>query len=187
MDKSSDEYFHLMNSFWKYEWKTPSLLKMEVLSDMSSSDIMWIVFDKKKELDLLWEKELLPLERALSFEYIQCIEKTIRILEWEVRKRNSWVSTKDEIDIEALKNSTSILDVIQSCIPLQNYRPRMNIRCPFKDHQKDRTPSFAIFPSSNTCWCFGCSKWWSPIDFYIHHYWVSLWEAIKMLKEFNKL
>src|SRR5919112_48016 len=30
-------------------------------------------------------------------------------------------------------------------------------RCPLPDHE-DKTPSFVVYPDSNSWWCFGCSR-----------------------------
>ena len=58
-------------------------------------------------------------------------------------------------NIIAVKESADIADYIDSFgVPLKPGNPLMG-SCPF--HQ-DSTPSFAVYPSSQTYYCFGCQE-----------------------------
>lgn len=54
-------------------------------------------------------------------------------------------------------------------------------RCPYPDHD-DRTPSFRIYPDTNSCWCHRCGKGGSVIDLVVLSQAVTVGEAIKWLR-----
>ena len=73
-------------------------------------------------------------------------------------------------------------------IPLQDVARRLgfaikrNGRCPFPGHA-DATPSFSFFPSTNSCWCHGCSRGGDVIAFVATTQKWTAGEAIRWLRE----
>lgn len=61
--------------------------------------------------------------------------------------------------------------------------------CPFPYHKggHERTPSFYIYPDTNTFWCFGCKTGVTPVDFVVAMESITRDEAaIKITNIFNK-
>lgn len=52
--------------------------------------------------------------------------------------------------------------------------------CPFMGHA-DNTPSFVVYPETNTCWCFGCNRGGGLLQFLMYHKGISRAEAQKLL------
>lgn len=168
----------------------------EVISSMTSSDIMEIIIDKQQELNKYieqqkWDRRLYKTPEDIEFrdsKYKTKEEKELRSLiqrlKWEISCRNNEYWQEKQVDLSMLRNKIPILDVIGSCISLTNYRHWDNIKCPLPDH-KEKTGSFHIYEQTNTWKCFGCQKWWSQIDFLMYFYNIPLWEAIKLFIKFN--
>lgn len=59
-----------------------------------------------------------------------------------------------------------VIEVVQRYFPSMNLRrsgDRLVGNCPFPDHRDD-TPSFTLYPSNNSFYCFGCGRGGSVID-----------------------
>jgi DNA primase len=69
-------------------------------------------------------------------------------------------------DIQQLKAAHRIEEVIAGCgIALMKNGTRLKARCPFPDHE-DKTPSFFVFPRTQTFQCFGrCGRGGDVLDF----------------------
>jgi hypothetical protein len=88
--------------------------------------------------------------------------------------------------LNKLKNKGGALDVagaknypIEELMKRYGYEPRMGFtKCPFHD---DSTPSFKIYPSSNTWYCWGCHEHGDTIGFVMKKDGVSFKDAIKSL------
>jgi len=156
------------------------------MTTMSSSDLMDIAFDKRKEIQDIMSRPYITEDTVWVIE-TECdnILSTIKTLEWENKRRYREMMTgkEEEESIESIKARIDILQVIWSCIDLSNKPRGRNIKCPFASHN-DKTASFAIFERTNAFLCFWCHKWWSSIDFLMHYYNVSLSNAIQLLKKF---
>lgn len=64
--------------------------------------------------------------------------------------------------IEDLKYRSEICDVISSYVTLKRAGNNMNGLCPF---HSERTPSFTVFPSTQSFYCFGCGAGGDVISF----------------------
>lgn len=56
-----------------------------------------------------------------------------------------------------------------------------HIMCPFKQRHKDgqdKSPSFTIYPHTNSFWCFGCKTGSTPIDFVMNKRNISFHDAV---------
>lgn len=80
------------------------------------------------------------------------------------------------------------LDTVKEAVPLSEYAGRLTSlrrsgtvfvgRCPLPDHE-DVTPSFTVWPDSNSWWCFGCSRGSDVVDLYFYlHDCARMWEAL---------
>src|SRR4051812_2929406 len=86
--------------------------------------------------------------------------------------------------IEAVKNSMSIVDVVQDFLKLKKEGSDYVALCPFHD---EKTPSFKISPSKNIYKCFGCGKSGDAISFLMEYEKISYLDAIKRLGEKYKV
>jgi len=75
-------------------------------------------------------------------------------------------------------DSTDIVDLINSYIPLKRMGSAFKANCPFH-HEK--TPSFTVSPTRQTFHCFGCGKHGSAIGFVMEYENLSFVEALKKL------
>lgn len=86
--------------------------------------------------------------------------------------------------IRQLKDAARIEDVIARCgVRLMQAGERFKAHCPFVDHQ-DRTPSFFVFPGTQTFQCFGaCGRGGDVLDFLQEWYGYTFPEAVERLAE----
>lgn len=80
--------------------------------------------------------------------------------------------------IEKVLESTDIVDLVQSYIPLKRMGAAFKANCPFH-HEK--TPSFTVSPSRQTFHCFGCGKHGSAIGFVMEYESLPFADAVKKL------
>ncbi len=62
--------------------------------------------------------------------------------------------------------------------PIKKSGKYLTTHCPF---HSEKTPSFYIYPKTNTCWCFGCQKGGNSIQFIREIYNYSFKEAVNYL------
>jgi len=68
------------------------------------------------------------------------------------------------IDYKSVKARHSLVEVVESAgVQLRREGRRLVASCPF--HQGDRTPSFTVYPETQTFYCFGCEVWGDVVDF----------------------
>lgn len=80
--------------------------------------------------------------------------------------------------IEKVLESTDIVDLIGSYIPVKRMGSAFKANCPFH-HEK--TPSFTISPQRQTFHCFGCGKHGSAIGFVMEYEGLPFVDAIRKL------
>src|SRR5215217_7315964 len=62
--------------------------------------------------------------------------------------------------IDAAKEAVPVIDLADLlCGPggLKRVGDRWVGQCPWPDHE-DRSPSFTVYPETNSCWCYGCLR-----------------------------
>lgn len=74
---------------------------------------------------------------------------------------------------------TRIEDLVHRYIPLRQTGANLVARCPF---HADRTPSFVVFPSTQTFHCFGCQAHGDAITFLMRVERLTFREAIRALR-----
>lgn len=113
----------------------------EILSAMSPSDITDIVVGKSELVTKLesFRDSQFPIRDDLgrlwnamiSHDAAESLKSLVKKLKLELRLRNKSPDKRDEVDLQALKSSVSIAEVIGSCADMRNYRPGRNMKCPF--------------------------------------------------------
>jgi len=88
------------------------------------------------------------------------------------------LSAKDEV--ERLKSLVAIEDLIGRYVPLRRSGENYSARCPFHE---DRTPSFVVFPRTQSFYCFGCREHGDVVSFLMRKENLSFPEALKVLRE----
>lgn len=187
-----------MQYVWKNEedryYKTPSLIKNEVLLTMSNSDIANIVAEKREEWTEIEKERRLAIKSyrgnnrlIISWFYEnkqKDIEALARNLKYILRMRTIDKGDRIEISLQELKNSIPIIDVIESSAGIKIKNIHRLIRCPFPEHN-DGTSSFKVY-KNNTFYCFWCRRQWSQIDFLMNIYQIPLNEAIQKFTSYYR-
>lgn len=132
---------------------------------------------KEKLLNLLVFKETVKIEKLLLLDILENYENIILKLEKELcwRKRNK--KERNAIDIKQIKENITIAQVLGVAEP---QKERQMVRCPF---HKDNTPSFCIYKSENTFYCFSCGKGGDVITLYMLLNDCDFYTAIKILND----
>lgn len=65
-------------------------------------------------------------------------------------------------------------------IKVEKIGDKYRTNCPFPDHQDD-SPSFILYPNTNSFYCFGCQRGGDVAQFLIHYHKISWEEAKKRL------
>ena len=80
--------------------------------------------------------------------------------------------------IEEIRNSTDLVALISTWVPLKPAGADFQACCPFHD---EKTPSFTVSPTKHFYHCFGCGAHGSAIDFLIEHQQLSFPDAVHQL------
>ena len=64
--------------------------------------------------------------------------------------------------IDELKYRLNIEEIVSSYVPLKRAGKNLKGLCPF---HSEKTPSFTVYPDTNSFYCFGCGKGGDPITF----------------------
>lgn len=86
----------------------------------------------------------------------------------------------EKYDIEAIKATTNIIDVISGYIELKKTGANYTGKCPFHN---EKSGSFTVSAQKNMYKCFGCGKSGDSIQFLIEYKRIEFPEAIKILAE----
>lgn len=85
-------------------------------------------------------------------------------------------------EVEQLKRSVRLEDVVQDYLPLKKQGRNWVGRCPFHD---DRDPSFTVFPNTQTFYCFGCLESGDVITFLRQMEDLTFPEALDVLRDLD--
>lgn len=80
--------------------------------------------------------------------------------------------------LEEIKHRTSITDLISRFVQLKRAGSNMVGRCPF---HSERTPSFTVFPATESYYCFGCGAGGDAITFVMQTEGLEYREAVEQL------
>ena len=89
------------------------------------------------------------------------------------------VSTPDE-EVEHIKSLVGIKDIISRYVPLRLSGKNFVARCPFHD---DRRPSFVVYPTTQSFYCFGCHAAGDVLSFLMKVEQMNFPEALRVLRE----
>ncbi len=80
--------------------------------------------------------------------------------------------------VDAVKERLDILQVVGQVVQLKRAGRTYKGLCPF---HKERTPSFVVFPDTQSYYCFGCGESGDAITFVMKHQGLSFKEALQSL------
>jgi hypothetical protein len=86
-------------------------------------------------------------------------------------------------DIERLKSTVRIENVVSRYVPLRRSGKNLIGRCPFHD---DHIPSFVVYPATQSFYCFGCQASGDTLSFLIRTEHLTFPEAVKVLREIHR-
>jgi DNA primase len=86
-------------------------------------------------------------------------------------------------EVARLKSSVAIEDLISRYAPLRRSGENYCAHCPFHE---DRTPSFVVFPRTQSFYCFGCRERGDVISFLMRIERLTFPEALNVLLELNQ-
>ena len=84
----------------------------------------------------------------------------------------------DRSTIDKIKDAANIVEVVSEFVSLRRSGSNYKGLCPFHN---EKTPSFMVTPSRNTCHCYGCGKGGNPITFIMEHEQMTYPEALRWL------
>ena len=82
--------------------------------------------------------------------------------------------------VEEVRRRTDIVELIGSYVTLKRAGSNYNGLCPF---HSERSPSFTVFPSDNSFYCFGCGVGGNAFTFIMEYENFTFVEALKYLAE----
>lgn len=85
-------------------------------------------------------------------------------------------------EVESLKSSLAIEDMVARYVRLRRSGENYTAHCPFHE---DRTPSFVVFPRTQSFYCFGCRERGDVLSFLMREESLTFPEALKVLRELN--
>lgn len=84
-------------------------------------------------------------------------------------------------EVSDLKSRIAIEDLVGRYLPLRRSGKNFVARCPFHD---DRNPSFAVYPETQSFYCFGCNASGDMLSFLMRVEHLTFVEALKVLRQF---
>ena len=84
----------------------------------------------------------------------------------------------DRATIGRIMDAANIVEVVSEFVTLRRSGANFKGLCPFHN---EKTPSFIVTPSRNTCHCFGCGKGGNPVNFIMEHEQMTYPEALRWL------
>ena len=84
----------------------------------------------------------------------------------------------DKATIGRIMDAANIVEVVSEFVTLRRSGSNYKGLCPFHN---EKTPSFIVTPSRNTCHCFGCGKGGNPVNFIMEHEQMTYPEALRWL------
>ncbi len=84
----------------------------------------------------------------------------------------------DKATIGRIMDAANIVEVVSEFVTLRRSGANYKGLCPFHN---EKTPSFIVTPSRNTCHCFGCGKGGNPVNFIMEHEQMTYPEALRWL------
>ena len=84
----------------------------------------------------------------------------------------------DKATVGRIMDAANIVEVVSEFVTLRRSGANYKGLCPFHN---EKTPSFIVTPSRNTCHCFGCGKGGNPVNFIMEHEQMTYPEALRWL------
>ena len=80
--------------------------------------------------------------------------------------------------IDQILQHADIVDIVSESVQLKKEGTRYRGLCPFHD---EKTPSFVVYPSTNTCKCYGCGRRHTVISYVMEKERLNFPEAVRFL------
>lgn len=114
-------------------------------------------------LRVLYETKVPRLRQDLHQieRHIRRLQRCLELLE----KKKIFTSPADlpgHVDVNQLKDRVDIADVVSQWVELRQSGRTMKGKCPLHD---DRSPSFVVYPDTQSWWCFACQEGGDAIEF----------------------
>ena len=84
----------------------------------------------------------------------------------------------DRATIDKIMDAANIVEVVSEFVSLRRSGTNYKGLCPFHN---EKTPSFIVNPSRNTCRCFGCGKGGNSVNFIMEYQQMTYPEALRWL------
>jgi hypothetical protein len=113
--------------------------------------------------------------------YFQAVQEALEIALWlqtPVLKHRRNHTSGHCISVSEIRAGVDIVTVISQYVQLRKSGSRFVGLCPFHD---DRSPSFFVYPDTQTWYCFGCNQGGDVISFAMKINNLDFSEAIKIL------
>ncbi len=157
-------------------------MRYDILDSIQDDELRRMIYDKKGELRMSRPKirtsDIKIIDECMEDMYYAPIKSTLKILEYELKKRTSHSQRDDKFALEKKKQEIDIIQVVESYIHIGRYKPWSLIKCVLPEHQ-DKTSSMMLYPKTNTFYCYWCRAHGSQIDFIMKMENCSLGSAIK--------
>ena len=85
---------------------------------------------------------------------------------------------KSSLDVERIKNSVNIVDIIDSYVKLKKAGKDYQACCPF---HSEKTPSFTVSENKQMYHCFGCGASGDVISFLMEYLSIEFLDAVKLI------
>ncbi len=157
------------------EWKEVLKLKRETVR-CSLKEIYKLNVDDLSK----WFGEYMV--EVFLFNEVKGIYKHIGRLQRQLMQINGEQGVRIEFWDNQLEKARGkpIADIAEQNLLVRNIGNRFSAKCPFHE---DKTPSFYIYPETNTYHCFGCQAHGDVINLTMHLYGLSFKEAVQMLNQ----
>jgi len=198
MKKLEEEYLRKNN---RYD------IERKLISCMWEKDFKEFINDKKLEEKFYKERLIKYMQKLLKNPNYKNFDDLQKIyFEWVIYIKAGWKELEETRDVLknlqylydlkfTSKNNDSNLkiltreniekvkniDIEQVVIKYTNSKINHNkaLKCPL---HKDNRASFQIYKNTNSFYCYGCSIWWTPIEFVANLFKLNNKEAIEKLK-----
>ena len=135
------------------------------------------------EFSIWFAKEVIKMYKLPSLEKLSARLNALRLVKYGLNNQNQKQKTisKSCISQEEIETAKMhpIVELARSRLDLKQSGKNFVALCPF---HKERTPSFYLYPETNSFYCYGCCKGGDNLTLTMALYGISFKEAVSMLQ-----